>query len=515
MEQLVTGAGPVSLWLNALLLSGLLVPSGAEAQRAASANHASNGFAPAPAAAADAPVVLRGVTVIDVRTGQRMPSRTVVLANRHIRSVTSAAKARVPKGARVVDARGKFLIPGLWDMHVHPYHYTDIAYPLFIANGVTGVRDAGSGVPLAILAREKREIAGGHRVGPRLLISGPQINEADSGQTTITSAATKNELWAHAIMVPRAMARYVVDSLKAAGADFIKPYEVSRAMYFTLVAEARRAGIWVGGHLPAESGADRSRAEGREAADSGVTLLDHGTWFNPNVCGDGYTGLPSTLDIAQCAAGAQHLRRHNTWVTMLGGFGTLRPGAQARARRYLPRWFMGVPSAAAADSQAAIPEPTSTVEWKVRAEHESSGEVGQLYLSYLSRLHQAGVPLLVGSDMAFLPIGWFNYITPGFVVPELLTQLVLAGATPLEALQMGTRNPALALNATDSLGSVEAGKVADLVLLDADPLIDIWNITKIRAVVTNGRYYDRAALDELLVQAERAARRHDRDVNSK
>jgi imidazolonepropionase-like amidohydrolase len=116
------------------------------------------------------------------------------------------------------------------------------------------------------------------------------------------------------------------------------------------------------------------------------------------------------------------------------------------------------------------------------------------------------MPILLGTDAA-LAFEFGGPVLPGFAVHTALAQFVVQGMTPLGALQTATLNPALALNATDSLGTVEAGKLADLVLLDADPLVDIANTTKIRAVVANGRYYGRAALDTLLAQAERTAHR--------
>ncbi len=468
-----------------LLLGSLLMPAIGQAQGTASS------LASRPPGIG-APLVLRGVTVIDVSDGQRMSDQTVVVSGRRIQAITSASEVRVPRGAYLVDARGKYLIPGLWDMHVHPKTYVDIAYPLFIANGVTGVRDAGSDVPLATFAQWKREIATGARVGPRLLVSGPSVNGEDSNQHVIRQGDDSN-FDSHHIYVPPALARRVVDSLKAAGADFIKTYSMSRAMYFVVAAEARRVGIQFGGHLPTD-------VDGREASDSGATFVDHYTSLHGNPCRDSEPGSDA-IDVAECAAAARQFRRNGTWITSFGGFYGLRPSAKARVRRYLPAWFRGVP--AAADTHAAVRDPNSTAEWAKVARSVTSVQNG------FSALRKGGLPVVVGTDAAFIPIGIYRFITPGFSVPEALMTFVLAGLTPLEALQTATLNPALALHATDSLGTVEAGKLADLLLLDADPLADIWNLTKIRAVVANGRYYDRAALDQLLADAERAARRHD------
>jgi imidazolonepropionase-like amidohydrolase len=173
-----------------------------------------------------------------------------------------------------------------------------------------------------------------------------------------------------------------------------------------------------------------------------------------------------------------------------------------QVRRYLPTSLGG-----GAERKGTLPQagamPASTADWAQVAAADSHDRMGLVF----SKLISVKMPLLVGSDFALAEASWTKKITAGFAVPELLLHFVLSGMTPLEALQTATLNPAVALRATDSLGTVEAGKVADLVLLDADPLVDIWNTTKIRAVLANGRYYDRAALDGLLAATEQAAAR--------
>lgn len=475
--MLQRGCHKLALRLSILLL-GARASTQAHAQVQASVSVPS-------LATATAPLVLRGVTVIDVRTGRRLPNRTVTVIGDRIRTVTPAGQARVPKGARVVPAQGKYLIPGLWDMHVHPERYADLVFPLWIANGVTGVRDAGSEVPLAQLVRWKREIAAGTRVGPRYLVSGPTLNAGDSNRQAIYIPDTASG-WGMYVNVPPALGPYVVDSLQAGGADFLKMYGLTRAMYFNIAAEARRAGILFGGHA--------EEVSGLEASDSGATFLDHYTWFHPDVCG-GPNSDSAAISAKACAAAAEQLRRNKTWVPILAG---MLASPRVDLLRYMPV-SMGLKRNQQAPPQAV---PSSTAAW-APVWAEDLNEYRPVFARYLA----AKLPILVGSDVAMSPKAMTRYLVPGFEVSELLLRFVLLGMTPLEALQTGTLSAAQALRASDSLGTVEAGKVADLVLLDADPLVDIWNTTKVWAVLANGRYYDRAALDELLTETEQAAAR--------
>jgi hypothetical protein len=234
--------------------------------------------------------------------------------------------------------------------------------------------------------------------------------------------------------------------------------------------------------------------------------LDHDAWLNPEVCGIEHDpNVPEAVSPEACAAAGEHLRRNGTWVVFQTGRGLNTP-FQARAlelrRRYLADSAFQIArdmyaSQSPRERARARPTPTSTADWVAALVPYDSATRGG-YAAMLKYL-----PMLAGTDCALTPA----FPMPGFELHEMLAVFVVKGMSPLEALRTATLNPALALHAIDSLGTVAAGKVADLVLLDADPLANIWNTTKIRAVVANGRYYDRAALDGLLADAERAAHR--------
>lgn len=157
-------------------------------------------------------LVFDGVTVVDVEQGKLLPAQRVVIVGNRIQAVGDTGGIKLPKNARVVDARGKYLIPGLWDMHTHPGRETDFAHPMYIVNGVTGIRDPGSQVPIDSQLLRRQEILTGTRVGPpRQILSGQSIQGPKQGcrRTKIN--------WPETCVADSADARYFVDSLKKAG----------------------------------------------------------------------------------------------------------------------------------------------------------------------------------------------------------------------------------------------------------------------------------------------------------
>ena len=220
-----------------------------------------------PQAAPTVPIAITHVTVINPGTSSVEANRIVVITGDRITSVSDAAKVQPPKNARVIDATGQYLIPGLWDMHVHSAFGDwfpggrDIILPLFIANGVTGVRDMGGDVP--VLMGWRKEIADGKVIGPRMVISGPMLDGyLPNGKLRFPSSI--------AVTTP-ADAIAAVDSLKKQGVDFIKVQsEISHDAYLAAAAEAHKQGLTIVGHVPDESshaGSCRSGAEEHRAPD--------------------------------------------------------------------------------------------------------------------------------------------------------------------------------------------------------------------------------------------------------
>ncbi|MDP9278388.1 MAG: hypothetical protein M3P00_03135, partial [Gemmatimonadota bacterium] len=189
------------------------------------------------------PIAITHVSVIDVASGATHPDNTVLVAGNRITFVGPAANATVPAGAKVIDGRGKFLIPGLWDMHVHGFVYvfSDFAGPLMIANGITGARDMGYYVDTTL--SWKSRIASGREIGPRLVV-GARVDGPVNKARFVSHVVTEQD-------GVRAVDTLVRKKDGSSRADFIKPYSwVPRAAYFGLAAEARKLNVPFAGHVP-------------------------------------------------------------------------------------------------------------------------------------------------------------------------------------------------------------------------------------------------------------------------
>jgi imidazolonepropionase-like amidohydrolase len=447
---------------------------------------------------ASTPVVIAHVTVINPGTSSVQANRTVVITRDHITSVSDAANFQPPKNARVIDATGQYLIPGLWDMHVHSAFGDwfpggrEIILPLFIANGVTGVRDMGGDVP--VLMAWRKEVTDGKIVGPRMIISGPMLDGyLPNGKLRFPSSI--------AVTTP-ASAVAAVDSLKTQGVDFIKVQSViSHDAYLAAAAEAHKQGLPIVGHVP-----DKVRI--KEVVEAGQRSIEHlmgifegcSTEEDKFIKGEGNLKLLlTTQDPQRCGALIKLLVQHQTWqVPTLtwqrgGTFLDQRDLKHQPLDKYVPAYWRDVTWRRFTDEMMPdlLRDPLA-----LRQEYFARN------LQMVGALHHAGVPFMAGTDTA--P---GVYIMPGFSLHDELANFVEAGLTPMESLQTATSNPAKFLEMEASFGSVEPGEIADLMLLRANPLENIRNTQKISIVVANGRLFDRAALDQILMKVEAAAKR--------
>jgi imidazolonepropionase-like amidohydrolase len=435
------------------------------------------------------------VTVIDATGAPARPHCTVVIRDGHIEAIESSERPNSSKKPGIhVDGKGKFLIPGLWDMHVHMVfgdwfpHGKEITLPLFIANGITGVRDMGG--ELEVLQQRRKEIAAGTLLGPRMVISGPML---DGPQPRFPSSV--------AVKTPED-GRRAVDDLKRRGADFIKLQSlIPRDAVFAIADEARKQNISFVGHVP-----DSVRAS--DASNAGQKSFEHliGIFEGSSPLEDeflkgakGPGKFLSTYDPARAAALFALLAKNHTWqcptlVWERGGnlIDETDFARDARAK-YVPASGKNVTWKRFTDE---IVHEFNTDDLATRKRFVAKE------LEVVNAMHHAGIPFLAGTDT---PAG--VYVFPGFSLHEELQRFVVAGFTPMEALQTATLNPAKFLGMEDRLGTIEKGKLADLVLLDANPLDDIRNTQKIAAVVVNGRYLSRADLDKMLAGVEASAGR--------
>jgi len=441
--------------------------------------------------------VITHVTVINPGTSSIRKDQTVVIAGDHIVAVTEAAKYQPAKNVRVIDGTGQYLIPGLWDMHVHAAFGDwfpggrQIILPLFIANGVTGVRDMGGDVP--VLMQWRKEIATNQIIGPRMVISGPMLDGyLPDGKLRFPSSVP---------VTTTESAVAAVDSLKNQGVDFIKVQSViSRDAYLAAASEAHKQGLPIVGHVP-----DKVRL--KEVVEAGQKSIEHlmgifegcSTEEDKFIQGQGNLKLLlTTQDQPRCDVLIKLLVQNQTWqVPTLawqrgGTFLDQRDLKHQPLDKYVPAYWRDVTWKRFSDQMMPdlLRDPLS-----LRREYFADN------LKMVGAMHHAGVPFMAGTDAA--P---GVYIMPGFSLHDELANLVEAGFTPMEALQAATSNPAKFLGIESSLGSIEPGKIADLVLLRADPLVDIQNTQKISAVIANGRTFDRESLDNLLKQVETAAK---------
>ncbi len=445
-----------------------------------------------PAFAAGPALVLMHATVVDVANGVLKPDMAVVIEGDRITAVGPSAKIAVPKGGRVVDATGKFVIPGLWDMHVHTI-FGDwlpkdekIILPLFVANGVTGVRDMGG--DLEELKVWRAQIAAGKLLGPRMVISGPMLD--GPAPRFPSSAPVKNA----------DDGKRIVDELQKSGADFIKIQSlIPRDGYFAAAAEAKRRGISFVGHVP-----DVVRAS--EASNAGQRSIEHltGVFEGCSPMEDQLMKGPkgpgkfvASYDPRRAQTLIALFAKNQTWQvpTLVWEHGQWLIDESDFSRDPLSRY------APAAWKNRTWPMFTKDILRDMDTDPLPVRErFTQMELEIVHQMHKAGVPFLAGTDTAA-----GVHVFPGFSLHEELAYFVKAGFTPLESLQTATRNPALFFEKTADLGSVEKGRFADLVLLDANPLDDIHNTQKIHAVVLAGRFLSREQLDAMLRDVEAAA----------
>jgi imidazolonepropionase-like amidohydrolase len=447
-------------------------------------------FAFVPAGAAgQAPVAIRNVTVIPMTGGASSAHQTVIVRDGRIAEMGRTAQLRVPAGATIVDGTDKFLIPGLLEMHAHTSKTRASALGLYVVHGVTTIRDMGS--EHAEVLRWRREIRTGTRVGPRMLIAGPYLESLRNIERMRRDPPESRVEPFERARIPIGSpndARRVIDSLAAAELDFFKVRTVQdRETYLALASAAHAHGKRLVGHVVTASPALFLEARQDGVEHSFPIALD---------------SLPSEERLAFWRElAARDVGVVPTLVTVtqsvfppLDYFQALLSDTSARVhplRPYVSAFMLLDWREQAAE---VTPQRRQLLEraWPV-------------WLKHLREMREAGVRIMAGSDVAVLNV------FPGAALHEELRLFVdSVGMSPLEALASATRKPAEWLGLADSVGTIEPGKVADLVLLDADPLADITNTRRIAAVVLRGRLLQRRGLDALLTAV---AAMPDRRVN--
>lgn len=396
---------------------------------------------------AAASIAIQDVSVIDVASGQTRPHMTVVVEDGRISRVGAASSTPVPAGARIVPGKEKFLIPGLWDMHVHLFYKQYL--PLFLAYGVTGVQDMGS--DFAKVSAWRTDIESGKSAGPRIFTSGPPVDGGPSDDPKLPVLVARNA----------DEARQAFDRLYKMDVDFIKVLSsLPRDAYFALAELARHWDLRLVGHIP-------TTVTAQEAVEARQKSLEHMFGISKSVS----TDEEALAFFEQCAVAGTRISP--TLVLWL------------RMSHFDDPRLMNDPRLQAI--------PASIRETWPDISSDTASLKQQIWRIYrLVALAKRGkAEILAGTDTGD------PYVMPGAALHEELEQLVEAGLTPREALEAATLAPARFFESKD-LGAIEAGKLADMVLLDANPLDDIRNIRKVNGVCSHSRFFTRADLDAIL-----------------
>jgi imidazolonepropionase-like amidohydrolase len=456
-----------------------------------------------PAAARSKPqLVVTNVTVIDMTASPPQPGMTVTIGGGRILKLAPHPPRQFPKGTDIVDGTGKFLIPAFWDMHVHVLD-TDKMLPLFVANGVLGVRDLGVH-DLDSILRWRAEAATGKLISPRIVTAGKVLDGVPQADASFSIPVNSPE-----------EGRKAVRELKLKGVDCIKVYDVlSRESYFAIADEAKKAGLPFVGHVPtAITSAEASEAGQKSIEHMGKTLEDS-------------SGSPGAIRAAQSESipegdyFAFTTRIGRTYDAIVATYSSEKADELFSVFRKNHTWL--VPTLSIKNGRAFIDELDARGDPRAKYVAEAERNYWKPQVGFFSRyrtpsfiaaqkayfhkelevvaaMQRAGVRILAGTDTPNA------YVIAGFSLHDELALLVTAGLTPMEALQAATRSPAEFFGELERSGTIAKGKLANLILLDANPLDDIENTTRINAVFQNGKYLSRSVLDDMLAKVEAAA----------
>jgi imidazolonepropionase-like amidohydrolase len=448
-------------------------------------------------------LIFEHVTVIDATGAKPRSDFSVELDGDRIGRVAKRIKA--PGGAQVINAKGKFLIPGLWDMHVH-LGFPEQYFALLVANGITGIREMYTGLPVRTLLgyRSRPDVP---RIAIPAFLDGPLM---------VTPGVALPE---GAIPVSNEReGRAAVRFLSQGGFDFLKVYNsLPRDAYFAIADEANKLNMPFAGHVPeavspleaSEAGQrseehlmnlmlacstneDALRAERIRVMNGGGSMTNEERFrllAFPQT-----EGLLDTYSDSKCRHLFETFVKNRTWQTptlvVMNGFAHGDELVKDPRAAYMPREWR----ATAHPRQKFYMQDLKAEDFDALVKRIT--ELLERHKQLVRDMHKAGVPLLAGTDVSGL-----NPVLAGFGLHDELALLVECGLTPMEALQTATRNPARYFGLENEFGTVEEGKAADLVLLDADPLKDIHNTQKVRAVVMRGRFFSRSDLETMLARA--------------
>ena len=449
------------------------------------------------AGAAAQTLVIEDGAIVDTRNGAVLEHRTILVEDDRITRVAHAGEISTPSNAEVVTARGLWVLPGLIDMHVHGSSRADVPLALYVANGVTSIRDLGG--PLAPLQLLRNELETGKRLGPRLYFVGPILDGNPPAAPSISI-----------IVDTAARAVSTVDFLVDQSVNAIKVYNgISAPVLQAIVERARHRGVPVVGHVPRTITAS-------QAVELGMSVIEHSAIRAADLAA--WNAL--TQDEVDRIRNSQSVTAREAMVWRHVDL-TTREVAALIERFATARIFLDPTlSVDEFDSlflypdQAAHPNnrflKRSFVDETLGPDHQTFKVPDELKglartgvekrRRFIGMCHRGGVRIVAGTDGPGI-----GTLAPGFGLHRELELLVAAGLTPMDALRAATLNAAAALGQEENLGVVEAGKLADIVLVRADPRVNIANAGRVEAVVLRGQLFDRNDLDAMLDETAREA----------
>lgn len=431
-------------------------------------------------------IVIRDVSIVDVEAGQVVPHQSVRIESGTIARIAPPGAADHDPAAQIVDGAGLFLMPGLFDAHVHLVASRETFPPLLVANGVTCVRDLGG--PTEEILGLRQETADGRIIGPRIICTGAIVDGNPPVWPTFSEVCETPD-----------QARAAVRKLHEAGVDQIKVYSrLTPECYEAAVAEAHELGLKATGHIPMQ-------VTFQEALRAGQDCAEH------------LLGFERVL--SQLAGGEQDDQQRQPIWERFAGWSKLDQVDKDKLREFLdelkaagmvqcPTLVVMVGIGRVSDEKAASDPRMAYVPESLKS-FWSSGPYGSFSKwaadlvkpkqRMIAALHRAGVPLVVGTDLAN------PSVFAGFAVHEEMKLWQDAGVPAVDVLRAATMGPAALCDLQDEHGQIKPGMAASLVLVRANPLDDIANASKIEAVFLEGKYLDRAALDGMLADVKRYA----------
>lgn len=420
--------------------------------------------------------VITNVNVIPMDMEQVLKEHTVIVSNGRITAITPSAEADVPQDATVIEGAGKYLIPGLTEMHGHipgedRAQYAEDVLFLYIANGVTTVRNM-LGNEYHLKLRER--VNNGELPGPTIFAAGPFFSRQEIPNPEAAEKAVRKQ--------------------KAAGFDLLKMGSINKETYARVAAVAKEVDIPFAGHIPEEVGLIGALEAGQRSIDHYDRYIEFLVPKDANTTGRsaGFfgSGLMDLIDRNRLTEAVDRTVESGTWnvptLSLIEHLASPEPAEEMIQRpemKYMPRDVL--------EDWVKFKNDYSQRE---DFQPDDTKALVELRRELTKELHDTGAQIALGSDAP----QFFN--VPGFSIHREMEMMVNTGLTPYEVLVTGTRNPAFYFETPEEFGTIETGKRADLVLLNEDPMGDISNAAKIAGVMVRGKWYSDEDIQKKLLE---------------